>query len=405
MTSKQIADRFDLAHLDDAYIADPYPTYDALRINAPVKRMADGTLFVSQYKDVARILKDSKTFSSDKKRDFLPKFGESPLYEHHTTSIVFNDPPYHTRVRSLLTPFFSPRVLELLRKQVVALVDELLEEVSAKGEFEVVEDFLAPLPLNLVGDMLGIPKAEREPLRGWAQSILGALEPVLSEEEQREGNRSVAAFKDYLREQIAIKRKDGAGREPTDVLAVLLDAHDQEDDALTELELLHNCIFMLNAGHDTTTSLMANGMDLLFRFPDQLERLREAPTLMPTAIEEMLRFESPLQIGNRRAVFETEIGGVSVSDGTFIHIGIGSADRDDDQFPNADHFDIGRKPNRHLAFGHGIHTCAGNSLARMEAGIAIGRLLERAPNLTQAAPTRRARRARFRVIEELRIAF
>lgn len=396
-----MTEQFVLAKADHAFALDPYPTYRRLRESAPVCRQPDGSVFLSRYEDVRRVITDADGFSSDKKVDFLPKFGTSPLYEHHTTSLVFNDPPYHTRVRRLLGPFFTAQAMRRMEASVAANVDELLEIAAEKRVIDVMSEFALPIPLHLVCDLLGVPRAEREPLRRWAALILGGLEPVRTPAALAEGNAAVLEFKAYLKDLIAAKRRQGAAADP-DVLDALIADHERGD-GLTIDEIVHNCIFMLNAGHDTTTSFITNGIDLLLRFPQQRARLIADPSLMRTAIEEMLRFESPLQIGNRKARHDCEIGGEKIAAGTFLHLGIGAADHDEHQFPDAGSFDIARDPNRHLAFGHGIHFCAGNAVARMEASVAFRRLLARFPGFERAGPTVRPPRWRFRVIDELKV--
>lgn len=301
-----MAEHFVLAKADKAFAVDPYPTYRHLRETAPVCRQPDGSVFLSRYDDVRRVIADAESFSSDKKVDFLPKFGATPLYEHHTTSLVFNDPPYHTRVRRLLGPFFTVQAMRRMETSVAAQVDELLVSAAEKRVIDVMREFALAIPLTLIGDLLGVPRAEREPLRRWASLILGALEPVRTPAEMAEGQEAVREFKSYLKDLIAIKRRHGAAGDP-DVLDALIADHERGD-GLTIDEIVHNCIFMLNAGHDTTTSLIANGVDLLLRFPEQRARLVADPSLMRTAIEEMLRFESPLQIGNRKARVDCENG-------------------------------------------------------------------------------------------------
>ncbi len=391
---------FVLAKVDDGFFQDPYPVYRELRDQSEPCRQPDGTYFVARYEDVSAILGDDEHFSSDKKIDFKPKFGDGPLYEHHTTSIVFNDPPYHTRVRRLLTPFFTPRTLNAVEPGLDAMIDGVLDRAEETGTLDLVKNFAIEVPLTLIGDLLGVPVAERAPLRNWANVILGALEPALSPEQLAIGNKAVDDFKDYLRDLIVWKRGRLAEREESDVLSALLADHDTAD-GLTENELMHNCIFLLNAGHDTTATLIANGLDLLFRFPDQMARLRADPKLMKTAIEEMLRYESPLQIGNRRATADVTVQGHKYPAGTFFHMGIGSANHDERTFPDPETFDISRRPNRHLAFGNGIHTCAGNSLSRMEATLSFSKLLARFGTIEQTGPTIRAPRARFRIVSEM----
>ena len=396
----ETASHFILANVDLAFARDPYPDYALLRDHAPVCRQPDGSYVLTRYEDIRQVMSDPARYSSDKRIDFKPRFGDSPLYEHHTTSLVFNDPPYHTRMRRLLGPFFAARILRQMEGSIGLMVDKLLERAAAQGRIDIVKEFALVIPLNLIGDLLGVPFAEREPLQGWANVILGALEPVRTPEQLASGNRAVEEFKEYLRDLIARKRSKPSGPEDIDVLWALLEAS-EAGDGLTELEILHNSIFMLNAGHDTTGSLIANGVDLLFRYPEQKARLLADPLLIKPAIEEMLRFESPLQIGNRRAIRDSEIGGVTILAGTYLHLVIASANRDKRQFPDPELLDVGREPNRHLAFAHGIHTCAGNSVARIEAQIAFSKLLTRFPKMRQAAPTVRPQRTRFRVVEQL----
>ncbi len=393
---------FVLAQADAAFANNPYPTYKALRDAAPLCKQPDGSVFLSRYENVRAVITDAERFSSDKRVDFLPKFGKTPLYEHHTTSLVFNDPPSHTRVRKLLSPFFSAQAMRRMETGVSANVDALLERAAERGEIDALSEFALVIPLDLVCDLLGVPKDEREPLRRWASVILGGLEPVRTPQQLAEGNQAVIDFKAYLRDLIAAKRRRGIPDDQPDVLDMLIREHDSGS-GLTEDEILHNCIFMLNAGHDTTTSFITNGIDLLLRFPDQKARLIADPALLRTAIEEMLRYESPLQIGNRKALVDCEIGGEKFAAGTFFHLGIGAADHDERQFPDPETFDVGRTPNRHIAFGHGIHTCAGNAVARMEATLAFGKLLARFPHFERAGPTVRPSRWRFRIIDELKV--
>jgi len=282
------------------------------------------------------------------------------------------------------------------------MVDRLLDQAAPRGRMDLVKDFALVIPLNLIGDLLGLPWDERQPLLHWATAILGALEPVRSAAQLAEGNAAVEDAKAYLRNLISRKRAAPPRPEEIDVLWALIEAS-EAGDGLTELEILHNSIFMLNAGHDTTGSLIANGMDLLFRHPEERARLGAEPELLKTAIEEMLRMESPLQIGNRRTVRNTRLGDVAIPAGTYLHLVIAAANRDPRQFPDPERFDVARDPNRHLAFSHGIHTCAGNSVARMEAMLAFGKLLQRFPQVRPLAPAVRPHRARFRVIESLEV--
>ena len=392
--------RFVLAAPPPGFASDPYPHLAALREHSPLCPQPDGSWIVSRYDDVREVLTNAEHFSSDKQVDFRPKFGDSPLYEHHTMSLVFNDAPYHTRVRKLLAPFFAAQTLRRLQERVAKMVDELLDRAAGKGTLDIVGEFAIAVPLNLIGDLLGVPRDEREPLREWANLILGGLDPRRTPEQLAAGNRAVEDFKAYLRELIRWKRAHPAQAQDTDILWALIQSHDAGT-GLSELEIIHNSIFMLNAGHDTTASLIANGIDLLLRHPEQCARLAGEPALMRTAIEEMLRAESPLQFGNRRSRVDVTLAGEHLPAGTFLHVAIAAANRDPRVFAEPDSFDVGRDPNRHLAFGHGAHFCAGNAVARMEASIAFTKLLSRFPGFSRAGPTVRAERTRFRVIEAL----
>jgi cytochrome P450 len=395
-----VAAAFDLKKLTAEFLENPYPTYRALRQFDPVHRMPDGSYFLTRYEDCVAVYRDTQTWSSDKKLDFRPNFADSLLYEHHTTSLVFNDPPYHTRVRKLLAPAFTPRALAALQPRIETLVDRLLEAAAQKGEIDLIADFAAAIPVQLIGDMLGIPQDERGPLRGWSLAILGALEPILSRPQFDVGVAAVADFKDYLN-SIILERVRGGHQDPAEILSKLIGASafaagGGEADQLAKLELIHNCIFLLNAGHETTTNLIGNAVDLLVRHPDAMRNLRDAPEAIDTAVEEFLRMESSNQLGNRRAVTATTLGGIALPAGTYVHSCIGAANRDPDQFADPDRLDIRRQPNRHLAFATGIHACAGMSLARMEAHVAIGRLLRRFARIEPAAAPVRGGRARFR---------
>jgi cytochrome P450 len=391
---RHVVDEFDPNRLGPEFYEDPYPTYAALRELAPVHRCPDGTWFLTRYADLDQIYRDRNSFSSDKKAAFGPKFGvESPLFEHHTTSLVFNDPPYHTRVRRHIVGALTPHVLQAMEPEVIASVDRLLERLGERGNFDLIEEFAAAIPIEVIGNLLRIPREDRDPLRGWSLAILGALEPALTEHQREAGNRAVREFTDYLQRLVSDRR---AHLNDDDLLSRLL----QEKDLSTQ-ELLHNCVFLLNAGHETTTNLIGNGLALLLSDRESLCRLRREPQLTGSAVEECLRFESPNQLGNRLVVQQCCVGGVTLTPGTYLNLCIGAANRDPREFPQADVFDIGRKPNRHLAFAAGGHACAGMSVARLEARIAIARLIQRFPDIHLTGERVRGGRARFRGFRSL----
>ncbi len=391
--ARAVASRFDLAILEPAFLDNPFPYYHALRRFAPVKRLPDGSVFLSRHADVALCYRDARMLS-DKKAEFGPKFGVgTPLYRHHTTSLVFNDPPLHTRVRKLLAAAFTPRALANLQPRIEAVVDGLLDRHADARRMDLVEDFAFRLPVEVICDMLGVPPGERAPFRRYSLAILGALEPVAGPERLAAGNTAVAEFSAYLDQLVAERRRRPA--DDRDILGALIQG-EVDGERLTHEELVQNCIFLLNAGHETTTNLIGNTVDALLRFPNELARLKADPALIKSCVEEGLRFESSNQLGNRRLSTDMEIGGERLGAGTYIHIGIGAANRDPAQFAEPDRFDASREPNRHFAFGSGLHMCLGATLARLEGTIAIGRLVARLDGLERAGPYERGGRARFR---------
>jgi cytochrome P450 len=389
---------FQLTRVPPAFLDDPYPWYAALRAHDPVHALEGGGVFLARYDDALAVYR-SPHASSDKKLEFRPKLGDTPLYEHHTTSLVFSDPPLHTRVRRVIMGAVNQKAIARMEGGVVRYVDTLLAEMAARREVDFIEDFAAQIPIEVIGNMLGIPRGERGPLRGWSVAILSGLEPVVTPAIMDTGNRAVTDFIEFLKVLIDERRRH-PGDYDTDVLTRLIQG-EQDGERLTEKELYHQCIFMLNAGHETTTNLIGNGLWALLHNPDQLAKLRADPALVPSAVEEMLRYDGPIQLNNRRLTAPVELADRTLPEGCLVTIGIGAANRDPAQFPDPDRFDIARKPNRHVAFGHGDHVCVGMNVARMEGRVALGRLLARFPRIELAGPTDRDRRVRFRGFRKL----
>jgi cytochrome P450 len=382
------------------FVDDPYPFYAALRVASPLHELAPGVLLLTRYADVAAVYR-SVAVSSDKQREFGPKLGRgTPLFEHHTTSLVFNDPPLHTRVRKLLMGAMNQLAIARMEAGVVALVDDLLDALPARGgEADLIAHFAALIPVEVIGNLLDVPRAERGPLRDWSLAILSALEPAPSADVLARGNDAVRGFLAYLQGLVA-QRRVRPGDAQTDVLTRLIQG-EIDGERLAETELLHNCIFLLNAGHETTTNLIGNGVHALLTHRGEYEHLVRDPSLLGTAVEELLRYESPLQLNNRLVSAPLALGERTIEPGTFLTLAIGAANRDPAQFAEPDRLDIARKPNLHLAFGHGAHACAGMNVARLEARIAIGALARRFPKLALAGAAERDPRIRFRGFRRL----
>jgi cytochrome P450 len=392
---REIAAGFDLRALPPGFYTDPYPYFRALREHEPVKRLPDGAWLLTRYDHILPVYRDHKVFSSDKKKEFGPKFGPSPLLEHHTTSLIFNDPPLHTHVRKAIVGALSQRHIAAMEPGLVSLVDALLAEMQDQRDVDLVADFAAAIPIGIIGNLLGIPESERGPLRDWSLGILGALEPVLTPERASAGNRAVTEFLAYL--DVLVNERRARLRDPNvDVLPRLI-LGEEDGERLTESQLYHQCIFLLNAGHETTTNLIGNALYALLEWPQEKARLAAgAGHIADTAVEEFLRFESPVQLGNRITTDDVVVGGIAMPPDTRISIAIAAANRDPAQFPDPDRLDLARQPNRHIAFAFGIHTCAGLNLARLEARIALARFLARFPNYALSGDPVRGGRARFR---------
>ncbi|MFO1273356.1 MAG: cytochrome P450 [Rubrivivax sp.] len=394
VSAREYALGFTLAGADAAFVDDPYPGYDALRTHDPVHRLGAHSWLLTRHADVLALYRESSA-SSDKQREFGLKFGVgTPLHEHHTTSLVFNDPPLHTRVRRLLMGALDQRAITRMQAGVETLVEGLIDRLHMLQSPDLIADFAARIPVEVIGNLLGVPHDERGPLRDWSLAILGALEPAPDAALLAQGHAAVTAFKDYLKGLVAERRRH-PGDPQADVLTRLIQG-EVGGEKLTDVELLHNCIFLLNAGHETTTNLIGNGAHALLTHRDQWQRLLEQPALLPTAVEELLRFESPLQLNNRLLTAAVRVGGVELPTGDFVTLAIGAANRDPAVFEQPHALDVARKPNPHLAFGQGAHACAGMNVARLEARIAFGRLLQRCPRLDLGGTPQRETRIRFR---------
>jgi len=391
---------FDLFSPPSDFIDNVYKYYNLLRENSPIHKNSDGSYILTSYKDLVGVYRNFKIWSSDKKTEFGAKFGSSPLFEHHTTSVVFVDPPDHTRIRKIFQQAFTPKSILGLEKDINKLVDSYLVMMHEKKKFDFVSDFSFRLPVDVVCSVLGIPSEDRHLIRDWAHKILGALEPKLTSKQLDEGSSAVVNFKQYLKDQIKFRKTHKDINKANEILSLLIEAEGLE---LSETELLHQCIFMLNAGHETSTNMLSHGLNELINHRDQYNLLQKEHRRIDTAVDEILRFQPPIQINNRRCLEKTILGDIMVPEGTSVHMIIAAANRDPSQFFEPEIFDISRSPNRHLSFGLGIHICAGINLARLEAKVAFQSLLSSFKEINLLKKPNIANRIRFREIKEMQV--
>jgi cytochrome P450 len=369
--------------MDPAFVADPYPTYHRLRAEDPVHHSPLGFWVLTRYEDVMAALRDPRLAKEAIAAFVAARFG-API-PAMGLSMLDRDPPDHTRLRGLVSKAFTPRVVEGLRPRVQQIVDGLLARAADAHEMDLIEEFAYPIPVAVICEMLGVPVADHERFKGWSLDIARGLDAIWMGPDSEIGRRSVDArhgLADYFRELIAERRAAPRG----DMLSALI-ATEEAGDTLSENELLATCILILIAGHETTVNLIGNGTLALLRHPDQLGRLRENPGLIGSAVEELLRYDGPVQRTARIPSEDVVIDGRTIPAGDMVMPFIGAADRDPAQFPDPDRLDIGRSDNRHVAFGLGIHFCLGAPLARVEGRIAIDALVRRLPKLALATET------------------
>jgi pimeloyl-[acyl-carrier protein] synthase len=375
--------------MDPAFVADPYPTYHRLRAEDPVHHSPLGFWVLTRYDDVIAALRDPRLAKEAIAAFVAARFG-APV-PALGVSMLDRDPPDHTRLRSLVSKAFTPRVVEGLRPRIQQIVDGLLDRVHGAGAMDLVEELAYPIPVIVICEMLGVPVEDHERFKGWSLDIARGLDSVLLPPDSDVPRRSIAsrnALADYFRELIARRR---AAPRP-DMLSSLI-AAEEAGDKLSESELLATCILLLIAGHETTVNLIGNGTLALLRHPDQLRRLRDDPGLIGSAVEELLRFDGPVQRTARIPSEDVVVGGQLIPKGEMVMPFIGAADRDPAQFPEPDRLDLGRTDNRHIAFGWGIHFCLGAPLARLEGQIAINTLVRRLPKLALATETPESRQS------------
>ena len=364
--------------MDPEFLADPYPTYHRLRAEDPVHHSPLGFWVLTRYEDVSSVLRDPRFVKEPLAALVAARFG-AEVPRGVGLSMLDRDPPDHTRLRSLVSKAFTPRVVEGLRPRIQQIVDGLITRAEAAGSIDLIEEFAYPIPVNVICEMLGVPVADHERFKGWSLDIARGLDSIWLPPDSEVPRRSAAArhaISDYFRGLIAERRAAPRG----DLLSALI-AAEEAGDKLNEEELLATCILLLIAGHETTVNLIGNGVLALLRHPAELSRLRATPGLITSAVEELLRYDGPVQRTARVAGADATIGGRTIAKGDMVMPFIGAADRDPAQFPDPDRLDLSRSDNRHIAFGWGIHFCLGAPLARVEGQIAIDALVRRLPGL------------------------
>ncbi|MEY2474899.1 MAG: hypothetical protein QOG87_214 [Actinomycetota bacterium] len=361
---------------DPEFKKNPYPTYARLRAEDPVHESPLGFLVMTRYADATTLLRHPHGSSDNTKSEAfnaLVDAGDIDPEAAQRRPFLFMDPPDHTRLRGLVSKAFTPRSIEQLRTRAVQLADDLVAAMAGKDTVDVIADLAYPLPLTIISDMLGVPREDEERFRGWSHALARSLDPdfLLPPEAQAAREVAIDEFADYFHELI-----DDRHRNPRDDMLTRLVEAEEAGDKLSENELISTCILLLVAGHETTVNLIANGLLALARHPDQRARLRDDPSLIKSAVEEVLRYDPPVQMTGRLALQDIVLPSTTLPEGGFAITLIGGANHDPEQFPNPDEFDIARTPNAHLAFSLGHHFCLGASLARMEGQVAINAFVQ-----------------------------
>jgi len=372
---------------DPGFRVDPYPVYRRLTAEDPVHQTPFGMVVLSRYRDCAALLRDPRSSSDASNSTMYQAFmaGRNPEEVFGALAgmrpFLFMDPPDHTRLRGLVQKAFTPKTVENLRPRIQELVDDLMAPALERGSMEVVEDLAYPLPVRVITEMLGVPIEDHDTFKGWSRELAGALDPDFATPdavaERRE--RAASAFVEYFQALIAERRR--APRD--DLLSALITAED-EGNKLTEKELLSTLILLLVAGHETTVNLISNGVLAFCRYPDQLARVRSDPSLARGAVEEVLRYDPPVQFTARVALEDMDVSGTTIEKGAQAILLLAAANRDPEQFEKPDTFDVGRRDNHHLALGLGAHFCLGAPLARVEGQVALAAIARGVSDLALA---------------------
>ena len=357
---------------------DPYPTYATLREKDPVhrSRLMNAWLF-SRHADIDIILRDHQRFANDPRKGTLNRRQRKSLPADEDFTMLFLDPPDHKRLRALVNKAFTPKAVNALEPHIRSLLQGLLDDIDDPAGFDLMQAIAQPLPVIVIAEMLGVPPEDRARFKVWSDQRARVLEPMIDAREREVAEAANRSLNDYFMPIIKERRQA-----PKDDIVSALAQAEEEGDRLTEREMLNMLRLLLIAGNETTTNLIGNGVLALLRHPDQLQRLRDDPSLIPSAVDELLRFDSPVQTDFRRVLEDCELNGFPLRRRDNIVVLLGAANRDPDVFDEPDKLDIGRGDRSHLSFGRGIHHCLGAPLARLEGRIVLEMLLERFPQIS-----------------------
>jgi hypothetical protein len=369
---------------DPEFNANPYPHYRRLREEEPVYEHPMGFYILTRYDDVAMLLRDPRFGKRGYDALLAARFASEQNTPGLATSMLFRDPPDHTRLRSLVSKAFTPRTIETLRPRIEAIVADLLDRLRGLPTVDLIADLAYPLPVAVISEMLGVPREDHEVIKHWSADLARSLDAIAFASDPEVIERGTAAgngLREYFKALVAERR----GKPGTDLISALI-AAEERGDRLSEPELLSTCTLLYVAGHETTVNLIGNGMLTLLRHPAEIAALLREPSLISGAIEELLRYEGPVSRTGRTCNVDLELRGKKIREGALLIAVLGAANRDPEHFHDPERLDLRRADNRHLAFGMGIHFCLGAPLARLEGQIAISALLTRHPGLTLATP-------------------
>ncbi|MCR8551053.1 cytochrome P450 [Salipiger sp. P9] len=397
----EAARSFDLHNVPEEYFDNPYPYFRMLRNDDPVHLNSDGSVLLTQYADVRQVWRDisGEVFKGEQ---FRQRFGEGPLLEHHTSTMLFRDQPDHDRLRNIVNPFFSQASIQSVKGFIEETVEKHLDVVAEKRDVDFVSDFAFRLPVAVICKLIGVPVEDADYIQGVGRKVLFPLNPAVPADAITEGHEATAEFKSYLRPFLE-KRQRSTDIDPmSDVLSAMVAAQ-RNGVTVSDDEILHMCIVTLNGGHETTTNLISQSIHYLLDDPEAMAQMRNGDVPVNVAIEELVRFITPLQLQGRRVTRDIELdsGNGTIPKGTEVIICQASANRDERVFDNPEKLNLARKPNNHMGFGAGIHVCIGRPLARLEASVAVPAVLRRFKTIERTGPAHFNHNTRFRGLADL----